>query len=87
MEVSAEFHGLILNGRGHLSESELREVQEFIDGRDFTLALETFCGFLVDQNRQVTHELFVRIHSLCERLDGVDPYLLDSVRAIVIDRD
>ena len=87
MEVTSEFHGLILSSRGALSDNELHEVQEFIDGRDFNLALETLCGFLLDQNRRVTHELYVRIHSLGERLDGVDPYLLESVRAIVIDRD
>ena len=83
MEVTAEFHGLILSSRGALSESEVREIQEFIEGRDFNLALETLCGFLLDRNRRVTPDLFVRIHSLCERLDGVDPYLLESVRAIV----
>lgn len=83
MEVTAEFHGLILHSRGALSDNELREVQEFIDGRDFNLALETLCGFLVDQNRRVSPELYLRIHSLCERLDGVDPYLAESVKAIV----
>jgi hypothetical protein len=83
MEVTAEFHGLILSSRGHLSDNELREIQEFIEGRDFNLALETLCGFLLDRNRKVKPDLFIRIHSLCERLDGVDPYLLESVRAIV----
>lgn len=85
MEVTAEFQGLILHSRGHLSDNELREVQEFIEGRDFTLALETLCGFLIDRNRRVTPELFIRIHSLGDRLDGVDPYLVESVRAIVVD--
>jgi hypothetical protein len=87
MEVTAEFHGLILHSRGTLSDNELREIQEFIEGRDFNLALETLCGFLVDQNRRVTPDLYVRIHSLGERLDGVDPYLLESVRAIVVAED
>jgi hypothetical protein len=87
MEVTAEFHGLILHSRGALSDSELREVQEFIEGRDFTLALETLCGFLVDQNRRVSPELYLRIHSLCERLEGVEPYLLESVKAIVVNPD
>jgi len=41
--------------------------------------------FLIDRRRQVPQELFFRIHSLCERLDDLDPYLLDSVKAIVID--
>ena len=85
MEVTAEFHGLILHSRGALSDGELWEIQEFVEGRDYNLALETLCGFLIDQNRRVTHELYLRIHSLGERLDGVDPYLLESVRAIVID--
>ncbi|HKW07542.1 MAG TPA: hypothetical protein VJS19_08250 [Candidatus Dormibacteraeota bacterium] len=83
MEVTAEFHGLIVHSRGHLSDNELREIQEFVEGRDFNLALETLCGFLIDRNRKVNHELFIRIHSLGERLDGVDPSLVESVRAIV----
>ena len=87
MEVSTEFLGLIRNSRGHLSDNELREIQEFVEGRDFNLALETLCGFLIDRNHKVTYELFVRIHGLSERLDGVDPYLVESVRAIVTDRD
>jgi hypothetical protein len=87
MEVSAEFHGLILNSRGTLSDNEVREIQEFIEGREFNLALETLCGFLLDENRPVTTDLYVRIHSLGERLDGVDPYLLESLKAIVADSD
>lgn len=87
MEVAAEFRGLILSGRGALTENELLEVQEFVEGREFNLALETFCGFLIDRNRRVRPDLYFRIHSICERLDGFDPYLLESVRAIVIDAD
>ncbi len=87
MEVSSEFHGLILSGRGTLTENELLEVQEFVEGRDFNLALETFCGFLIDRNRGVRPELYFRIHSICERLDEFDPYLLESVKAIVLDQD
>ncbi len=85
MEVSTEFLGLIRNSRGQLSDNELREIQEFVEGRDFNLALETLCGFLIDRNRKVTYDLFVRIHGLSARLDGVDPYLVESVRAIVIE--
>ena len=83
--MEAEFHGLIVSSRGALSDSELRDVQEFVDARDFNLALETLCGFLVDRNRSVPQDLYYRIHSICERLDGVDPYLVESVKAIVID--
>ena len=87
MEVDAEFHGLILSSRGTLTDNEIREIQEFIEGREFNLALETFCGFLLDQNRRVAPELFFRLHSLCERFEGVDPYLVESVKAIVINAD
>lgn len=87
MEVAAEFHGLILQSRGTLSDNELREIQEFVEGREFNLALETFCGFLIDRNRRVAPDLYFRIHSLCERLDGVDPYLVESVKAIVVSAD
>ena len=85
MEVTGEFHGLIISSRGTLSENEIREIQEFIEANELNLAVETMCGFLVDRNRRVPQELYVRIHSLCERLEGVDPYLLESVKAIVVD--
>lgn len=85
MEVTAEFHGLIVHSRGTLTENEVREVVEFLEAQEFNLALETLCGFLADQNRRVSPELYIRIHSICERLDGVDPYLIDSVKANVVD--
>jgi hypothetical protein len=83
--METEFHALIISSRGALSENELRDVQEFVEARDFNLALETLCGFLIDRNLRVPPDLYLRIHMLGERLDGVDPYLLDSVKAIVID--
>ena len=85
MEADAEFHGLILTSRGTLTDNEIREIQEFIEGREFNLALETCCGFLIDRNRRIAPELYFRLHSLCERFEGVDPYLLESVKSIVID--
>ena len=84
MRVDDEFHGLIRHTHGALSDNEVREVLEFVEAEEFNLAIETLCGFLVDQNRRVTPELYIRIHSLCERLDGVDPYLVQSVKAIVV---
>ena len=87
MGVGDEFHGLIRHSHGTLSDNELREVHEFVEAEEFNLALETLCGFLVDQNRSVSPELYIRIHSLCEKLDGVDPYLLESVKAIVVSGD
>ncbi len=82
--MESEFHGLIVSSRGALSDSELRDVQEFVEAREFTLAMETLCGFLVDRRHHVPQDLFIRIHSLCERLDDLDPYLLESVKAIVV---
>jgi hypothetical protein len=87
MAVAAEFHGLILSSHGTLSDNEKSEILEFIEAREFALALETYCGFLLDANRRVTPELYFRIHSICEQLDGVDPYILESVKAAVIDPD
>jgi hypothetical protein len=87
MAVAAEFHGLILSSHGTLSDNEKSEILEFIEAREFALALETFCGFLLDANRRVTPDLYIRIHSLCQQLDGVDPYIVASVKAAVIDPD
>ncbi len=87
MDVAAEFHGLIHNSHGALSENERREVLEFIEAQEFNLALETLCGFLIDENRRVSPEMYIRIHSLGERLDGVDPYIVECVKAIVVSAD
>jgi hypothetical protein len=83
--AAAEFEGLIRSTRATLSESEASEVLEFFEARDYALALETLCGFLLDANRRVTPELFVRIHSIGRQLENVDPYLIEQVRAVVVD--
>jgi hypothetical protein len=83
MAVAAEFRGLILSSHGTLTDNEASEIVEFIEAREFALALETFCGFLLDTNRRVTPELYIRIHSLGQQLDGVDPYIMECVKAAV----
>lgn len=87
IDVTAEFHGLIHSSHGTLSENERRELLEFIEAQEFNLAFETLCGFLVDQNRRVPPDLYFRIHSLGERLDGIDPYIVENVKSIVFDAD
>ena len=81
--MEAEFEELIHSSRGMLSSSEISELREFVQDGQHALALEALCGMLVDENKHVTPELYSRIHSLVESLDGVDPYVLDSVRAVV----
>jgi len=83
--MDAEFRALVISTQGTLSDSECQEIAEFIEAREFKYALETLCGFLVDRNRRVTPDLYIRIHALGERLEDFDPYLLESVKAIVID--
>jgi hypothetical protein len=82
MELANEFEGLIRSAPGLLSAFEASEVREFVDGRQYTMALEAFCAPLVSKNRRISPDLYVRIHGLCQQLDGVDPYLIASVRAI-----
>jgi hypothetical protein len=81
--MEAEFQELIHSSRGMLSANEASELREFIDAGQFALAIEALCGILVDEEKHVTPELYSRIHSLVEVLDGVDPYVLESVRAVV----
>jgi hypothetical protein len=81
--MEAEFEELIHSSRGMLSSNEVSDLREFIQARQYTLAIEALCGILVDENKHVTPELYSRIHSLVEVLDGVDPYALESVRAVV----
>jgi hypothetical protein len=81
--MEAEFEQLIHSSRGMLSLNEVSELREFIEARQYTLAIEALCGILIDENKHVTPELYSRIHSLVEVLDGVDPNALESVRAAV----
>jgi hypothetical protein len=81
--MEAEFEELIHTSRGMLSANESSELREFIEARQYALALEALCGILVDEEKHVTPELYSRIHNLCETLDGVDPYALERVRAVV----
>jgi len=81
--MEAEFEELIHTTRAMLSANEASEVREFVEARQYTLAIESLCGILVDESKHVTPELYVRIHSLVQHLDGVDPLLTDRVRAQV----
>jgi len=81
--MEAEFQELIHTSRGMLSANEASELLEFVQAGQHALAIEALCGILVDENKHVTPELYARIHSLVELLDGVDAYVLESVRAVV----
>ena len=81
--MEAEFEELIHTTRGMLSANEASEVREFVEARQYTLAIEALCGILVDESKHVTPELYARIRTLVQRIDGVDPYVIESVRAVV----
>jgi hypothetical protein len=81
--MEAELEELIHSSRGLLSSSEISELREFVQAGQHALAVEALCGILVDENKHVTPELYARIHGLVEALDGIDPYALESVRAVV----
>ncbi len=81
--MEAEFEGLIHSSPGMLSSSEASELREFIDAREYSMALEALCGILLDENKHVTPDLYYRISSLGQRLDGVDPSIVERVKAIV----
>ena len=82
-EATSEFRGLVHNLHGTLSPSEASEVLEFVDAQELGLAVQALCGILLDGNKRVTPELYKRIHSLARQIDGVDEYLIDSVRGVV----
>jgi hypothetical protein len=81
--MEAEFEELIHTSRAMLSSNEASELREFIEARQFALAIESLCGILVDEEKHVTPELYSRIHSLVETLEGVDPYVVERVRSVV----
>jgi hypothetical protein len=54
-----------------------------VEAREYSLALESFCGTLLDENKHVTPALYSRIQNLAEQLDGVDSSLIDSVKAAI----
>jgi len=81
MEVQIE--ELIRGCHGMLSANETSEIHEFIDGGQYALALEALCDCLVDENKHVSGELYYRIHTLVQQLDGVDPYVIERLRDVV----
>ena len=82
-EVRAEFQGLVRSLHGTLTAGEASEVLELIDGMELGLAVQALCGILLDGNKRVTPETYTRIHSLVRQINGVDSYLIESVRAVV----
>jgi hypothetical protein len=84
MALDSEFEGLIRSSPGLLSANEASEVREFVDARQYALALEAFCAPLLDKSKRIAPELYSRIHSLTEQCDGVDPSILARVRANVL---
>jgi hypothetical protein len=54
MELANEFEGLIRNAPGLLSANETSEVREFVEGRQYALALEAFCAPLLSKNKHIT---------------------------------
>jgi hypothetical protein len=83
LRMEAEFEGLIHSSPGMLIANEASQVREFIEAREYSMALEALCGILLDENKQVTPELYYRISSLEQQLDGVDPNIVERVKAIV----
>jgi hypothetical protein len=81
--MEAELAELIHSSRDMLSANEASDLLEFIEARQYALAIEALCGILVDEEKHVTPDLYSRIHSLVDSLDGVDPYVLERVRAVV----
>jgi len=47
--MEAEFQELIHSSRGMLSANEASELREFIEARQYALAIEALCGILVDE--------------------------------------
>jgi hypothetical protein len=82
--MEAEFEELVRSSRGMPSANEASEVREFVEARQCALALEAMCGILLDENKHVTPELYSTIHGLIELTDGVDPFVIDSLRAAVL---
>ena len=80
-EVTAEFQGLVRSFQGTLTAGEASEVLEFVDAQDLGLAVQALCGILLDGNKRVTRETYTRIRSLVRQIDGVDSYLIESVRS------
>ena len=80
--MEAQFEELIHGCHGMLSASETSDIREFLAGGQYALALEALCESLVDDNKRVSVELYTRIHTLVQQLDGVDPYVVERLREV-----
>lgn len=83
MSTSDDLTELLHAFAGVLSEDELTEVQEFVAAHEYAFALETLCGILIEENKQMTPAQFNRIETLSERLTSVNRTYVDAVEALV----
>jgi hypothetical protein len=83
MNVSDELTQLIDSLADVLTEGERTEVREYVAAHEFGLALETTCGILLEERKNISREQYSRIRALSERLTSVDPKYVDAVEALV----
>ena len=51
MELAGEFEGLLQSTRVLLSVNDANEVREFVEARQYAMALEAVCGPLLEKNK------------------------------------
>jgi hypothetical protein len=84
MELADEFDQVLHQFEGTLSPGELTEVREFVEAREYALALETLCGIIVEERKPITPHLYAKIRTLGDRLTSANPKYIDAVAPLVL---
>ena len=67
------------------SNTEVQEVQEFIDVGEYGLALETLVDIVDEESKQITSEVLILVKELAEAMEMDDKVLVGKISGYVLD--
>ena len=67
------------------SNTEVQEVQEFIDVGEYGLALETLVDIVDEGSKQITSEVLILVKELAEAMEMDDKVLVGKISGYVLD--
>ena len=66
--LEGKFHALFDLLRGALTGREVKEVRWFFEAGEYGLALETLCGIIVEEEKQISRPAYQLVRELAEQI-------------------
>jgi hypothetical protein len=70
--IAQKLLSLLYLFRSNFTDSELKEVEDFIDHGEYGLALETFCSIVVEENKPIGTIAIARVKELASLMSMSD---------------